>query len=205
MIEDFIFSENCARLDGFLQKMDAKVKLSVALIAIILVSLSKNFFFIAFIYVLTIFLARASKIEIKFFMLRVWLFIPIFSGIIALPSLFLNMQEMYEFSVFIARVAASVSIAVLLTLTTKWNELLGALRIFGMPKIFVMILSITYRYIFLLLKIVREMRLAKKSRTIKIEPSGERKIVASNITVLLRKSYKMSEEVYFAMVSRGFR
>lgn len=205
MIEDFIFSENYARTDGFLQKTDAKVKLLAALAAIVLVSISKNLFCIVSVYLLTIFFVYLSKIEIKFFILRTWLFIPLFSGIIALPSVFLSLQGIDEFAVFVARVAASVSIAVLLTLTTKWNELLSTLRILRIPKIFVLILNLTYRYIFLLIKIAREMNLAKKSRTIKIKRSEERKIIASNITTLLRKSYRMSEEVYLAMVSRGFK
>jgi cobalt/nickel transport system permease protein len=67
----------------------------------------------------------------------------------------------------------------------------------------------TYQYIFLLVRIVQEMHLAKKSRTIKTDMTrqgikNEQNWVASRIGTVLMKSYKMSDEIHSAMVSRGF-
>jgi cobalt/nickel transport system permease protein len=63
----------------------------------------------------------------------------------------------------------------------------------------------TYRYIFLLIRIVQNMFLAKKSRMIKMGTTGEEQAwVASRIGLLLKKSFKLSDDVYSAMRSRGF-
>lgn len=108
-------------------------------------------------------------------------------------------------TLFVMRVAVSVTLALLLTLTTRWTELLKAISIFRIPHIFVLVLGMTYRYIFLLLRIVQNMHLAKKSRMIKVGTTGEeQRWVASRMGFLLKKSFKMSDDVYSAMRSRGF-
>lgn len=43
---------------------------------------------LAIVYVLTLVFAWASRIELGFFLKRVWVFIPIFAGIIMIPILF---------------------------------------------------------------------------------------------------------------------
>jgi len=51
----------------------------------------------------------------------------------------------------VARVAVSMSLVVLLTLTAPWIRLLAALRGLSVSRIFILIISIAYRCIFLLL------------------------------------------------------
>jgi cobalt/nickel transport system permease protein len=188
---------------------------------------------------MTLFFAYLSKVELFFFIKRVWLFIPIFSGMIVFPAMFnivtpgeplitfvhfdspvhfwvfqfteisITKQGALGALLFISRVATSVSLIVLLTLTTRWADVMKSLRTLGMPQIFVLVLSMTYQYIFLLVRIVQEMYLAKKSRTIKTNMTRqgikkEQNWVASRIGTVLMKSYKMSEEIHSAMVSRGF-
>ena len=68
---------------------------------------------------------------------------------------------------FVGRVAASVSLAVLLTLTTSWHRLFMALRGLKVPALFVLTVAMAYRYIFLLVGIVTDMHMARKSRTIR--------------------------------------
>lgn len=55
-------------------------------------------------------------------------------------------------------------LAVLLTLTTRWNNLLRALRTIFVPKIFIVTLEMTYRYIFVLITLLEDMFLARKAR-----------------------------------------
>ena len=47
----------------------------------------------------------------------------------------------------------SISLVVLLTLTTPWAKLLAALRSLHVPKMFVLIIGMAYRYLFLLLEL----------------------------------------------------
>ena len=108
-------------------------------------------------------------------------------------------------AVFIMRVATSVSLVVLLLLTTRWSHLLKALKVLWIPQMFTFIIGMTYRYIHLLLRIIQDIHLAKKSRVIRKTSVGEgQKWVASQMGNVLTKSLLISDEVYSAMLSRGY-
>lgn len=114
-------------------------------------------------------------------------------------------QGLWGAIVFVSRVAASVSFAVLFTLTSKWGEVFSGLRSLFVPRIFVMTLSMTERYLFVFLRLIQDMYRARKSRTIRpFSTAVERSWTASRIGVTFRKSVEMSDDVYKAMVSRGF-
>ncbi|OYV11832.1 MAG: cobalt/nickel transport system permease protein [Methanosaeta sp. NSM2] len=103
------------------------------------------------------------------------------------------------------RVATCVSAVVLLFLTTPQQILFKSLRTVGVPKIYVLTLQMTYRYIFLLMEQVREMYIAKKARTIKSRGLiDDQKWVGGRIGYTLIRSLSMSEKVHMAMLSRGF-
>ena len=75
----------------------------------------------------------------------------------------------------------------------------------GVPKLYVLTLQMAYRYIFLLMDLIREMYVARKARTIR--SSGmfeEQKWVGGRIGYTLVRSLSMSEKVHMAMMSRGF-
>ncbi len=106
---------------------------------------------------------------------------------------------------FVSRVAASISFAVLFTLTTRWSDIFAGLRALCLPRVFVMTLGMTYRYLFVLLRLIQDMYRARKSRTIHPLPAaGERSWIASRIGFLFRKSTEMSHDIYQAMISRGY-
>ncbi len=69
----------------------------------------------------------------------------------------------------------SVSLAVLLVMTTPWADLLKSLRAIHVPQIFVLILSMTYRYIFLFLHTMNGLFLARKSRIVARTSGGEQR------------------------------
>jgi cobalt/nickel transport system permease protein len=108
-------------------------------------------------------------------------------------------------AVLVLRVATSVSLAVLIVLTTRWAHILKALRVFAVPRIFVLTLEMAYRYIFLLIGIIQAEHLAKESRTIRpASLRAERHWATSRIGHLFLRSRQMGEEVYLAMLSRGY-
>ncbi len=107
--------------------------------------------------------------------------------------------------VFVSRVATSVSFAVLFTLTTRWTVAFSGLRALAVPRIFVMTLSMTERYLFVFLRLIQDMYRARKSRTIRpLSAPIDRNWTASRIGVTFKKSMNMSEDIYKAMLSRGF-
>lgn len=115
-------------------------------------------------------------------------------------------QGLWGSIVFISRVGASLSFAVLLTMTTRWSEIFVGLRALLVPRIFVMTLNMTHRYLFVLLRLIQDTYRARKSRTIHaLSSAGERGWIASRIGVIFRKSIEMSNDIYLAMISRGYR
>ena len=77
--------------------------------------------------------------------------------------------------IFVARVGVSVSLAVLLVLTTPWADLLKSLQALRVPQVFILVLSMTYRYIFLFLHTANGMFEARKSRVVGRTSGGEQR------------------------------
>jgi cobalt ECF transporter T component CbiQ len=103
------------------------------------------------------------------------------------------------------RVSTSVSLTLLLILTTPWNIVLSALTVLRVPDVFILILGMTYRYIYLLLHTANDMFLSRKSRMVgRLTGAEERRMIAAISGALLNKSFNLSSEVYLAMLSRGF-
>ena len=224
-IKGSIFAEEYAVKKGFLQSLDPRIKALTFLLFIIQVIFTNSVLFLSGLYALCLFLACISGINIVFFLKRTWIFIPSFSLFIAIPALFsifspgetlavlrifsveliITRQGLFGAILFVTRVATSVSFAVLLSLTTKHFDLLCVLRVFRVPQIFVMTLGMCYRYIYLFVEILENTYLALKSRVgTSMHYKRGQSIVAWNIAYLWQRSYQLNEEVYKAMLSRGF-
>jgi cobalt/nickel transport system permease protein len=73
------------------------------------------------------------------------------------------------------------------------------------PQVFVLVLSMTYRYIFLFLHTLNGMFEARKSRVVaRLGVSEDRRWIARSMGALMSRSFKMSNDVYAAMLARGF-
>lgn len=201
--KDAVFAEEIANSRGILQRIDPRLKILLFFILIVLTCFLRDIPRLLIFYCISILLAVLSGISIPFFIKRVWFFIPIFTLFIAIPAVF--MYGIKSAIIFILRVATCVSFAVLMAITTKHNMLLRAIRYFFIPNIFIQILDMTYRYIFFFVKVFEEMHVGLKSRLIKKFGSKEaRKWIGSRIGYLFKRSVKMSEDVYLAMLARGY-
>lgn len=229
VLEQTLFAEELACKPGLLQSLDPRAKLIGALALLLAVSLSHNLLAIGALYLLTLPVALASYVPFGFYLKRVWVFMPFFTGIVALPALFnvftpgesiLTLVDIASPRIYLAitlpgvisaaflvfRVGTSVSIAVLLMLTTRWSRLLKSLRVLRVPQAFVLILGMTHRYIYVFLHSANDMFLARRSRMVgQLSPAEDRRLLAAGVGTLLAKSYELSDEVYLAMQSRGFR
>jgi len=212
-----IFAESFSSANGLMQKIQPRIKLIGLILILIIVSLLKDIRLIFALYILSIALAYLSRISVLYFLKRTWIFIPLFSLFIAVPALFnifspgeviffgITKQGLSSASLFILRVLTSVSFSVLIVLTTTHTRLLKAMRSLGVPQVFVMTFMMCYRYIFIFIKIAQEMYFAIKSRLIgSVKNRKAHHVVAWHIGVLWEKSRLMSEEVYMAMISRGY-
>ena len=127
-------------------------------------------------------------------------------GPYAIPAeIAVTRQGLWGAIVFVSRVSASVSFSVLFTLTTRWSEVFAGLRSLFVPRVFIVTLQMTERYLFVFLRLIQDMYTARKSRTIRpLAPAAERNWTASRIGVTFKKSIDLSEDIYKAMLSRGF-
>jgi cobalt/nickel transport system permease protein len=224
-LKDSVFADEYAGKKGFLQARDPRVKVAAILLLVLCVLFSREIAFIAAIYLICLLLAVCSSIRLPFFLGRTWLFIPVFALFIAIPSIFsiltpgerlsvlkignlslsVSRQGLAGAAIFFSRVLVSVSLCVLLSLTTRHYALLKVLRIFRVPQVFVMTLGMCYRYIFLFIGIIQDTYTAIKSRCGYVLSSVKgQKIVAWNIATLWQRSYRMQNQIYDAMLSRGY-
>ena len=225
-LKESILADEHAAKKGFLQAREPRIKAVSLLIFLILAVLVKHVMLLACLYAISLLLAQLSSIRLGLFLKRTWIFIPLFSLFIAIPAIFsmfspgeaianfnlgnLNLiitrQGMDSAILFVVRVAVSVSFVVLLTLTTRHFVLLKTLRVFKVPQIFVMTIGMCYRYVYLFIEIIENTYLAIKSRVgTRIGRKDGQRVVAWNIAHLWQRSYRLSQDVYSAMLSRGFR
>jgi cobalt/nickel transport system permease protein len=228
LLQQVLFGEDVAGAGGLLQRVDPRVKILSLVGLLVVAAVARSMVTLGAMYVLTLLLAAVSALPVGFFVKRVWLFVPIFTGIVVIPAtlsvvtpgdLVLTLwhwngvpegftaQGLLAAGRVVARVAVSISLVVLLTLTTPWIRLLAALRGLGVPRIFILIIGMAYRYIFLLLGSVTDMYQARQARTPGTPKHDRtaRAFLGASVGALLGKSAQLSEEVHQAMVARGFR
>lgn len=86
--EECLVNDSIAQKKGLLQSLDPRVKLVSIIVLIFAVAMTRDIRLLFVVYVLTLVFAVASRIELGFFLKRVWVFIPIFAGVIMIPVLF---------------------------------------------------------------------------------------------------------------------
>ncbi|HUK29010.1 MAG TPA: cobalt ECF transporter T component CbiQ [Candidatus Acidoferrales bacterium] len=228
------YAEWYASQNGLLQFVDPRFKLVGMLWLIVCIILLNRVEWVLAILGVNILLAVASHVRLDYYLKRVWLFIPLFTLVIAIPAMFnfivpgqpvltiltkgqhigplaspwtvaLTVPGVQSAILFVLRTGTAVSFIVLFALTTRWTDLLASFQSLKIPTAFVMILGMTYRYVFVLVSVAQDMSLAFKSRTLRPERSEDiRKWLSATIGVLFRRSMNMSELVNLSMISRGY-
>jgi cobalt/nickel transport system permease protein len=227
VVRQALFSEDIASRRGLLQAIEPRVKLLTMLALLIAAAFVRHAPVLLSLYLVTLVLAVCSQLRLSFFVRRVWLFVPLFTGLVVAPATLnlvthgqivvplgtwfghpvgLTRQGLEAAALIVSRVALSISLVVLLTLTTPWNRLLASLRTLWVPRVFVQVLGMTYRYLFHLVNGVGEMYTARTARTVRRNPDvvKGRAFVAATAGALFGRTHALSEEVHLAMVARGF-
>jgi cobalt/nickel transport system permease protein len=223
-----MFGDDLATAPGLLQRIDARVKLVTMLGLLIIAAEVHNTTVLVGLYVLSLAVAVASRLALWSFVKRVWLFVPVFTAVVVLPATLnivtsghvvvplgswwfgkpigVTSQGLQAGALIVTRSAVSISIVVLLTLTTPWAKLMAAMRALLVPRLFIQVLGMAYRYVFLLLGSVDDMYTARRSRMVTAEGGCRtgRAFVTSSAGALFGKAHALSEDVHMAMVSRGY-
>jgi len=212
-----------------IHKLDSRVKLIITLLFILSnvllpdgawVAFGLSWFFLLFINIL-------SKIGLGFTLKRSMIAIPFALAavtiIFTLPGtalvsftignwdLSISNNGLMRFISILLRSWLSVQAAILLTATTKFTDMAHSLRHLGAPLILITIISFMYRYIFVLsdeairLLRARTARSAKKSGHKNPPVTWQAKVAGNMIGQLFLRSYEHSDQVYNAMLARGFQ
>ena len=222
VLEHALESEELTRRAGLLQSLDPRVKLLGFLGLIVATAASRRLEVIGAIFALASVLAVCSRVPLRTLVVRIWAGAFAFTGLIALPALFftpgrsvgrlpwlgwvVTAQGVRGALYLISRVETTATLSMLLVLCTPWTHVLKALRVLRVPVVLVVILGMTYRYLFVILETALDMFESRKSRTVgTLEGSDKRRLATATVGVLLSKSYQLSSDVHLAMQSRGFR
>lgn len=221
-MERALYAEELAHADGLLQKLDPRVKLVGLLALIVAAALSRSILVILGLFALALAMAILSRVPFRTLATRVWVGVLLFTGVIALPAIVLTPgQALYRLPLLgwpvtaqglgsaaylITRVETAATLSLLLILCTPWTHVLKAMRVLRVPVVIVVILGMTFRYIFLMLETARDMFESRQSRMVGVlEAAERRRLAGASVGVLLSKTLQLSGDVYMAMQSRGFR
>lgn len=221
-MERALYAEELAKADGLLQRLDPRVKVVGLLALVVAAALARNILVIVGLFGVAILLALFSRVPIRTLAARVWVGALLFTGSLALPAIFITpgaaiyrlpllgwpitAQGLGAAAYLITRVETAATLSLLLILCTPWAHVLKALRVLRVPVVFVVILGMTYRYIFLMLQTAQDMFESRQSRMVgRLSGADQRRLAGASVGVLLSKSIQLSSDVYLAMLSRGFR
>ncbi|MEI7770846.1 MAG: cobalt ECF transporter T component CbiQ [Chloroflexales bacterium] len=221
-MEQSLYAEELAQADGLLQRVDPRVKVVGMLALLTAAALSRNIMVILGLFAGAMLLARLSQVPLRTLVGRVWVPALLFTGVLALPAIFITpgqpivrlpligwaitAQGVSGATYLITRVETAATFSLLLILCTPWTHVLKALRVLRVPVVGVVILGMTYRYIFLMLQIARDMFESRQSRMVgRLAGPDQRRLAGASVGVLLSKSFQLSGDIYMAMQSRGFR
>ncbi|MDW8060526.1 MAG: cobalt ECF transporter T component CbiQ [Thermomicrobium sp.] len=220
VVERALYGEELARRPGLLQRLDPRVKLVVLAFAVLVTASVRSWSTQLVLLGLLVVALLASRIPVGT-LGRLLLGLPLFTLLVAAPAAVLvpgppllplpfgfaiTSSGVASVATLVLRVAASVAAASALVLTTRWADLLAGLRALHVPLVFVLVLAMAYRYVFVLLELLQDLLLARRSRLLSAtEGREQRRWIAGALGVLFQRSLRTSEQVYLAMSARGFR
>ena len=103
-----------------------------------------------------------------------------------------------------AKALLGASAVILLTSSTPFSGLLEGLRRLRVPRLLILLLGFTYRYLFILAGEARRMKRACDARAYRGRWLWQCTVMGRLIGALFLRSYERGERVYLAMASRGF-
>ncbi len=222
VVHDSLFAEQVARSKGLLQSIDPRAKLtSLGFLIVATVSVSRLWSLSA-LFCIAVVLALFSRISPLTLAKRLWAPMLLFTGVIGVPALFLTpgeeigrlplldwtitAQGARSAALLLLRTETASTFSLLLVLSSRWNELLRALRFFRVPTTLIVIAQMTQRYIFLLLETARNMFESRQTRLVgHLKGPDQRRVAVATAGVLLDRSLQLTGEVHMAMRARGFR
>lgn len=203
MISDF-FSLYQARVSP-IHRLDAAVKLVAAIICLFIIGLSapSDLLNLALVFSFLVAVALVAKISLLFIFKQI-LFLGLF--VFAMAGLaFFQDGGVKLFWVLLCKTCLALFVVILLNSSTRFFDLMEALARLRFPRFFVMVLTLTHRYLFVLFEQMRKMGRAQQSRTFrKLSKKTVWQLRARLAALLFVRTTDKAERVYAAMCARGW-
>jgi cobalt/nickel transport system permease protein len=220
-IGEVLENEDCARRAGLLQRIEPRSKLLSLLAFAITVSLVRSAWVLAGLVVAALLLAWASRVSLRSFVVKVWATAGLLAVLLAAPAttslvtpgpalarigpVALTVPGVVGAVTLVLRVVASASVALLIVWTTRWTDLLHALTVLKVPDVVVATMAMTLKHVVALMRTVQQVHLARESRTLSVGNAAENRAwVIGRMAFVVQKSVKTADDVYDAMLARGF-
>ncbi|WP_461205390.1 energy-coupling factor transporter transmembrane component T family protein [Clostridium sp. DL1XJH146] len=181
--------------------VSSMLKMVFTLCILIFISLSRSFIFIGLILIYNFSLILMFEKDEKRGILFLCTLIPTFTLIALIPSMM--MGNIRNSLLIIIKVFCTISSVNLLSYTTKWSHITKSLKLFFIPDLFIFILEITIKYIFILGDFSLQMLYSLKLRSVGKDNNKHTSIsrIVGNTFI---KSKNLGEEMFSAMECRGF-
>ena len=216
--------------DSVVHRLDPRVKVVVTILFIvsnvILPDGAWLAFLAAWVLILAIgalanlspaFVIKRSVIALPFALAAVTLLFtvpgePLGSWDVGLVTVSISREGTMRFATVLARSWLSVQMAILLTATTPFPDLMHALHHLRVPAVLIAILGFMYRYLFILADEAGRLLRARAARSARPARGGgggsflwQARVAGGMVGQLFLRSMERSERVYNAMVSRGYQ
>jgi cobalt/nickel transport system permease protein len=203
MHHDFI--DRYSRKDSPIHRLSSGLKVTISFMLILIVVLSpvKYVHLFITIAILLFSIIFKSKIPFTFFLKRLLLFEP-FILTIAILTL-LQPNGVVIFTSILVKSTLSLVTVILLSNTTPFSELLNVLRKAHVPPLFITLLALMYRYLFILLDEIEHMKVARTSRTFTKKSSRRWSFLTLILGQLFIRTTERAERIYSAMCARGWK
>lgn len=219
----FHFSES-GHGSSRVHRLDPRIKLVGALLFIAASTLlpAGAWFPYLLLFAATLWVAYGSRLGVTYALKRSFVALPFALAAISLPftvpgqplaqvgAFTLSLEGTVRLLSIVAKSWVSVQMAILLTATTPFHDLLWALRELRVPRPLVGIVGFMYRYLFVLadesIRIMRA-RAARSAQGAGRSGAGlawRGRVAGGMVGSLMLRSFERSERIYDAMASRGF-
>lgn len=212
------FIDRSSRQDSCVHRLDARTKIIIALLFVVLeVSIPPHHLLSFIIYTgLLLWTAALSRVPLGFVLKRALMVLP-FSALVAVGLPFVRGGEMVlVFGIHLSVTGLWILVGttmksmlgavalIMLVATTPFNRLLDGLRRLGIPMIFVDMIALTYRYLHILIEEATRLQRAAIARGYAPQWLPQAIIVGRLVGNLFIRSYERAERVYGAMHLRGY-
>ena len=217
------FVDEYSGLDSFVHRLDPRTKLlgSLAFVLAVVLTTPGNWRLFAVYLCVIIGLLLLSRLPLVHllkrslvifpFVIMIAIFVPFFKQGQVAASYDIGAWHIavtYEGLAVLINVVVKSWLCILclivLSSSTKFEELLQGMYRLKVPHVFVQITSFMYRYMFVIADQAMRMQMARDSRNFGMNRRNIFKTMGNMVGMLFIRSYERAERIYAAMLSRGY-